>query len=527
MTKFANRPGASGRQGIKTAASSPTYEGGAGFSFDAESELFLLAATYIPEADTFYEGSSARDSRFVDLIHDVTRLNPEFISGNNTRTGLATYLRSEMKMRSAPIVLACEYVRAGGKMGRRVVDSVCQRPDEPAEILGYWLSTYGRSIPEPIKRGVAAAARRMYTEKNIIRYDGARDQMRFADVIELTHPKPGTPYQGKLFGHLLDERHHASGNQPKELFYLLSQDWAFQRLPADQRRRMLESIPKTWSWERLAGWLPGGMDAEAWDAVIPNMGVMALLRNLRNFDQAGISDPTIDMVISRLTDPEEIRFSRIWPHHVWLAYREAPSDNWKRALARTFELSTPNVTRFQGRTLILCDVSQSMNASVGGARSTLMRSEIAATLSGALAKEQNADVVAFATTWVNLPTIKGSSAMRTVQAIMETNHLGSGTNIQMALQQSYAGQDRVILLTDMQATDSPETSRDAYAGYYWGYPRQMLDAVKCPVYSWDLAGYGRAHMKAEKNRFFLTGWSDSMLEVVGTLERGHNVGWPF
>ena len=31
------------------------------------------------------------------------------------------------------------------------------------------------------------------------------------------------------------------------------------------------------------------MDAEAWEAVIPSMGVMALVRNLRNFDQAGIA----------------------------------------------------------------------------------------------------------------------------------------------------------------------------------------------------------------------------------------------
>ena len=60
------------------------------------------------------------------------------------------------------------------------------------------------------------------------------------------------------------------------------------------------------SWERLSGWLPGGMDAEAWETVIPSMGVMALVRNLRNFDEAGISDAAIDAVITKITDADEV-----------------------------------------------------------------------------------------------------------------------------------------------------------------------------------------------------------------------------
>jgi hypothetical protein len=44
------------------------------------------------------------------------------------------------------------------------------------------------------------------------------------------------------------------------------------------------------TWEALAGWLQGPMDKAAWEAIIPSMGVMALARNLRNFDEAGVSD---------------------------------------------------------------------------------------------------------------------------------------------------------------------------------------------------------------------------------------------
>jgi len=42
----------------------------------------------------------------------------------------------------------------------------------------------------PIKRGIADAVRRLYTERAALRYDGQSRQLRMADVIELTHPSP-------------------------------------------------------------------------------------------------------------------------------------------------------------------------------------------------------------------------------------------------------------------------------------------------------------------------------------------------
>lgn len=150
-----------------------THEAGDAYLRDPESELFLLAATNMVGEDTFYERAADRDARFVDLVHTVTESNPAFIAGDVDagKVGLAQYLRESMLMRSAPVVLAAEYVAAGGARGRSVVDRALQRPDEPAEMLGYWLTRHGRNIPMPIKRGVADAARRLYTERAALRYD--------------------------------------------------------------------------------------------------------------------------------------------------------------------------------------------------------------------------------------------------------------------------------------------------------------------------------------------------------------------
>src|SRR5262249_26472529 len=152
---------------------------------------------------------------------------------------------------------------------------------------------YGRKIPMPVKRGIADAARRLYTERAALRYDGLARQIRMADVIELTHPSPRDHFQSALFRYLLDRRHHDDAVAAPTVLPLLAAAAQLDAVPVDDRRALLrERGPAAlaeagYSWERLSGWLPGGMDAEAWEAVIPSMGVMALVRNLRNFDQAG------------------------------------------------------------------------------------------------------------------------------------------------------------------------------------------------------------------------------------------------
>ena len=136
------------------------------------------------------------------------------------------------------------------------------------------------------------------------------------------------------------------------------------------------------------------MDAEAWEAVIPSMGVMALVRNLRNFDEAGISETAVEAVIAKITDPAEVAKARLFPYQVWAAYKHAPSDNWKRALGRTLELTIANIPSLDG-TLVVIDTSGSMQAPVSG-RSKMARVEVAAVMAMATAKAgRDVDVVIY------------------------------------------------------------------------------------------------------------------------------------
>lgn len=195
MTKF-NQP-------VTTPVKATTFEGGKGYIRNSKQELFLLAVTNMVGENSFYEAASVRDKRFNDLIVTVTKQDPSWVAE------FVGYLRNTLNMRSASLIMAVEYVRAGGPNGRSVISSACVRADEPAEMIAYFHGKYGRKIPAAIKRGIADAATRLYSERNTLKYDGQSKDFRFADVIELTHPKPSASWQSDLFKHVLDKRHHA------------------------------------------------------------------------------------------------------------------------------------------------------------------------------------------------------------------------------------------------------------------------------------------------------------------------------
>lgn len=500
-----------------------THEGGDAFVHNAESELFLLAATNMVGEDTFYERASDRDARYVELVHSVTEANPGFIAGAELeagKIGLAEYLRQRLLMRSAAIVMAAEYVAAGGAGGRSVVARVLQRGDEPAEMLGYWIANHGRNVPMPVKRGVADAVRRLYNERAALRYDGLSRQMRMADVIELVHPQPKDAAQSALFRYLLDRRHHDDAVADPSTLPMLAAAGEIAAVPAEQRRELLReqgSMALTKadvSWERLSGWLPGGMDAEAWEAVIPSMGVMALVRNLRNFDEARISEATVEKVITKITDADEVAKARIFPYQVWAAYREAPSDNWKRALGTTLELTLANIPPLDG-TLVVIDTSGSMQSPVSN-RSKLQRVEVAAVMAMATAKRaRNVDVIIFGQDNTRLKGLDGTSVLpgvaKVVGAVGSVGHATFG-HTAIAAHFDPKRHRRVVMFTDDQQHDSG---------------RVPLDHVPL-IYTFNLAGYRPSALAAGgRGRYTLGGFSDATFTVMTVLEAGANAGWPF
>jgi hypothetical protein len=387
-------------------------------------------------------------------------------------------------------------------------------------MIGYWLATHGRNLPMPIKRGVADAVPRLYTERAVLRYDGLGRAVRMADVIELSHPSPRDEKQSALFKYLLDRRHHDDATADPAVLPTLAAAAALEEVPVDDRREALRRRGATalaaagFSWERLSGWLPGGMDAEAWEAVLPSMGAMALVRNLRNFDRAGIGERAIDTVIAKITDPTEVAKARLFPYQVWSAYKHAPSDNWKRALGRTLEHTVTNIPALDG-TLVVIDTSGSMQAPVSD-RSKLQRVEVAAVMAMATAKRaQDVDVVIYGMDNARVPGLAGASVLSGVDKVVRSvGSVGHATYGHTAIARWFDPRRhrRVIVFTDDQQQD---------AG------RVKLDHVPL-IYTFNLAGYRPSALPAGgRGRYTLGGFTDATFTAMGVLERGRIADWPF
>lgn len=504
---------------IKTEGRIPsgrTYEGAPAYGYTAKTELFTTAVANFVSERAFYESASDRDERYASLIHAVVDEDPKWVAR------FVPWLRNEGNMRSVSIVTACEYVASGGPNGRRVVDSACSRADEPGEVISYWFGTRGRpKLPAAIKRGVADAARRLYNERSALKYDASGSSMRFGDVIRLAHVQPSNDRQSMLFKWLIDRSY---GNDPvwselpDELFTVKMRG-ELQSLPVEKRREALRTDhfedrlrSAGMTWESLAGWLQGPMDAQAWEAVIPSMGYMALLRNLRNFDEAHVSDKVAYQVASKLSDPEEVANSRQFPFRFLSAYRSVSSDRWSHALSQAFDLSLQNIPAFDGRTLVLVDTSGSMSSPMS-ARSTVTCAEAGGVLGIALAQRNagNVDLAHFGTTVQPIEVKHGGSALKAVENFTHLiGRAGHGTDIGNAIRHTYKGQDRVVLVSDMQSHTSAVVPEGTF---FHGY---------------NLGGYTHTPFQVGVGKSFgYAGLTDKAFTMMPMVERGQSQDWPF
>ncbi|OQR63240.1 RNA-binding protein [Streptomyces maremycinicus] len=500
-----------------------THEGGRGYERDARSELFLLAVANFVSQRTFYETGAARDDRYTTLVRELAVSDPSWTAG------LLGWLRGEGNLRTAAVVGAAEYVKArlaagvtAGPSNRQVVDSVLRRPDEPGELLAYWTATYGRSVPKPVKRGIADAVRRLYTSRSLLKYDTASKGYRFGDVLNLVHaaPDPDKPWQGELFRYALDRRHHPDTAVPPASDRVLNTHRELMALPVEDRRAVVTSqagaerlATAGMTWEALAGWLQGPMDRAAWEAVIPSMGAMAATRNLRNFDEAGVSDEVAARVAAKISDPAEVARSRQYPFRYLAAYQHAPSLRWAYPLERALGHSLANVPALPGRTLVLVDRSGSMFYARLSDRSELNRADAAAIFGTALAlRAADADLVEFGTS-SNTITFRQEDSM--LKILERFGDLG-GTDTTEAVRRHYRGHDRVLIVTDEQ-----------YAAGRHGAPTDQVPA-HVPVYTWNLAGHRAGHGPSGKgNRHTFGGLSDAAFRMVPLLEAADDTRWPW
>ena len=500
-----------------------THEGAPAFVKEAKTALFTLAMTSMTAQDSFYESAATQDSRLRGLVQQLTEEDPEFIQK------FVPWLRNTANMRSAPIVIAAEYALAGGPHRRQVIDSAMVRADEPAEFVGYYIMRTGRStLPGGIQRGVADAVQRLYNQFSALKYDSQRHTVRMGDVIELVHPQSRDATQGVLYEWLLDRRHHSQDVRVNMAeLPVIHARLILEDVERDQRREVLRAVASGVTseeaidlartafetgfvtWEYLSGWLPGGMDAEAWESVIPQMGYMALLRNLRNFDEAQINDEATIHILAKLNNAEEVAKSRQFPYRFWSAWRAAQSVVWATTLESALDMSVKNIPEFAGTTLVFVDVSGSMTNTVSD-KSQVSRADVAALFGAALFTKnpKTTRVVVFGTESKDVTPSQRGSMLRNMEVFRDNHGVGHGTYLGTAVGQHFTDEDRIVIFTDLQTHDGGAKDKARFVHYF------------------DLAGYESSpDAIGEDGVFMYGGFTDATFRQMSLHEVTRTSDW--
>lgn len=594
----------------KSGKPAKTFEGHDGFERKDKSALFLLAAGSLNNEDKFYESGKDSTTRLVDLVRKVAVKDPEWIAA------FLRWLRSEGNIRTASVVGGVEaadaLAKAGVPGGRQILASVLQRADEPGEAMAYWLATRGRKVlmPKPVKRGIADAAVRLYTEFSFLKYDSDRAAVRFGDVIEMVRPEPKkrlsvtktisdladergidltlveadlrrvasgireklgedtyislgtvefvrkhlpllTPgwrtrtvskslgmgeadliealrptlvsrsWQEDLFRYAIEKRHNR-GSRPSESLEMVRRQAEWFRnaqavpLPIDGLLDTEHLRGAGLTWEDAMSALGSKVDkAKIWKAILPNLNYMALIRNLRNLDEAKVPDKDVAAAIARIQDPEQVVKSRQLPYRFYSAYKNAPSLRWGHALEVALGLSLQNIPTLGGRTLILIDTSGSMSSTMSE-KSQMTYQEAAGLFGIALGMKGDgeADVYGWADSPFHFPMAKGASVLKNLERYAAMNgKTGHGTNLDAAISGTYVPgkYDRMVVISDMQVM---------------AYRRGVLP-TDIPCYFFNLGGYAPAAVQTTGKIYELGGLTDHTFKMITMLEAGDSGKWPW
>src|SRR6516225_2637329 len=293
-----------------------THEGARGRRFTPEMELRRALMNCLLWEDQFYEDGVAIADRIRTLVPQV---DPARVAA------LAIEAREKMKLRHAPLLVVREMARHETHRGlvADTLDRIIQRPDELTELLAiYWADALGpmqqrkkQPISAQIKKGLAKALTK-FDAYQLAKYD--RDgPVRIRDVLFLVHAKPKDAAQEQVWKELVDGK-------------LASADTWEVALSAGENKRE--------TFERLIG--------------EKKLGGLALLRNLRLMQNAGVGRETIAGAITAM------RVDRILPYRFIAAARYAP--DFEPELEAAMLKSIKDHVRLKCRTRLLIDVSGSM-----------------------------------------------------------------------------------------------------------------------------------------------------------------------
>jgi len=438
-------------------------EGAVAYSMGDKEKLITQVLTSLFNEQKFY-GDNSND--LVETAKKVISKDARFIAN------LALYARREMHLRSISHVLTGElsHANTGKQYTRVLINQVVERPDDMLEIMAYITGTYGKPIPNSVKKGMAEALKK-FNEYQFAKYN-RQSTVKLKDILSISHPKPDNDEQSELWKRILEDS---------------------------------LQTPETWETKLSLE----GNKQESWESLIAGnkLGYMAALRNLRNIINSGASN--IDKVYGMLADENNVFKSKQLPFRFYSAYRILQQEGIGTSkvynvLERAIKASTKNMEQIKGKTLIAADVSGSMTYSNISEKSDVRPANYIC---------EEAITVCFDTNLYVRPMPSEGGIISNAQSIPVN---GGGTNITLPFQyliQKNIFVDRIVVLSDNELNRKYSFTCQHYVEQY----KKINPNVW--VHGIDLQGYGTQQFMG-KNVNLISGWSEKVFDFINTAEFG-------
>jgi len=234
---------------------------------------------------------------------------------------------------------------------------------------------WGRGLREAIGKWYAMPAGKLALQA--VKYQ-QRDGWAHRDLLRLAHPKPITPVYEIIYGWMVNGWEWVG--EMSHTDQALVTIWAFERAKRVKSAGEVIDLVRKYDLPREAiptEWLNS---VEVWDALLEEMPLEAMTRNLAKMTTVGLLSPNseaVRKVVAELRDPQRIKKARLHPIKVLAALKTYAQGHGERgklrwspvhqiidALNDAFYASFGNVVPTNKRWLLALEVSGSMDGNM-------------------------------------------------------------------------------------------------------------------------------------------------------------------
>ena len=467
-----------------------SYEGGKAYEKDTFSDwLNCLFSSYLE--NKYYESADKQLERFLGLTNKLCfSLGPTFVAK------ASVYARNQLGMRATSLLLGAYLNDETFDYKRNYYRALFHRPDDVAEVFAAVRNLFGSDPSHALVRGASDYLSSL-SAYSLGKYKMKGHEYNIYDLINLCHPKS-------------------------------------KNITALKQGTL--KVPET--WEVLISGACGPAERQTtWIKLVheKKLGYLALIRNLRNIIEAiheainpRVQSDWIDQILCpQITNRDAIRKSLIFPYQIYSAYKQIYRNipiTVRAALQDAFIIATENTPILDGDSVIMLDVSGSMDSTMS-ARSVVTIKEVGACYAASLfIRNPKTTFIKFGTYAEKLKYYSFAEPFTLIDQMTDNGDLGYGTQVDQAFQELREPVDRIFLISDQQNMAPLHTpfyyhSEDGITSYK-DYCHQYGPTH---IFSFDLGNY-KTQYEDPNNEYvhLLTSLNDGVQKMIPLMEEGED-----